>query len=81
MQKWRNWEAAGKADRLLALKREPVIAPLAVQPKVGVQLVDEAALELGWDVALSTNSSNATVNGRKPPLCFLASGDAQSAGS
>jgi putative transposase len=47
MQKWRNWEAAGKADWLLALKRESVIAPLAVQPKVGVQLVDEAALELG----------------------------------
>jgi putative transposase len=47
MQKWRSWEAAGKADWLLALKRESVIAPLAVQPKVGVQLVDEAALELG----------------------------------
>jgi putative transposase len=47
MQKWRNWEAAGKADWLLALKRESVIAPLAVQQKVGVQLVDEAALELG----------------------------------
>ena len=47
MQKWPNWEAAGKADWLLALKRESVIAPLAVQPKVGVQLVDEAALELG----------------------------------
>jgi putative transposase len=47
MQKWRNWEAAGKADWLLALKRESVIAPLAVQPKVGVQLVDEAALVLG----------------------------------
>ncbi|MGC1299016.1 MAG: Mu transposase C-terminal domain-containing protein [Alloacidobacterium sp.] len=47
MQKWRNWEAAGKADWLLALKRESVIAPLAVQPKVGVQVVDEAALELG----------------------------------
>lgn len=47
MQKWRNWEAAGKADWLLALKRESVIAPLAVQPRVGVQVVDEAALELG----------------------------------
>jgi putative transposase len=47
MQKWRNWEAAGKADWLLALKRESVLAPLAVQPKVGVQVVDEAALELG----------------------------------
>jgi len=47
MQKWRNWEVAGKADWLLALKRESVLAPLAVQPKVGVQVVDEAALELG----------------------------------
>ena len=47
MQKWRNWEAAGKADWLLALKRESVIGPLAVQSKLGVQRVDEAALELG----------------------------------
>jgi putative transposase len=47
MQKWPNWEAAGKADWLLALKRESVIAPLSVQPRVGVQLIDKAALELG----------------------------------
>ena len=47
MQKWRNWEAAGEADWLLALKRESVIGPLAVQSKLGVQRVDEAALELG----------------------------------
>jgi hypothetical protein len=47
MQKWRNWEAAGGADWLLALKRESVIAPLAAQSKVGVQRVDEAALHLG----------------------------------
>ena len=43
MQKWRNWEA----DWLPALKRESVIGPLAVQSKLGVQRVDEAALELG----------------------------------
>lgn len=47
MQKWRNWEAAGEADWLLALKRESVIAPLAAQSKVGVRRVDEAALQLG----------------------------------
>jgi hypothetical protein len=47
MQKWRNWEAAGGADWLLALKRESVMSPLAVQSKLGVQRVDEAALELG----------------------------------
>jgi putative transposase len=47
MQKWRNWEAAGEADWLLALKRESVIGPLAAQAKLGVQRVDEAALELG----------------------------------
>ncbi|WP_035356603.1 helix-turn-helix domain-containing protein [Edaphobacter aggregans] len=47
MQKWRNWEAEGKADWLLALKRESVIGPLAVQSKLGVQRVDEAAVEFG----------------------------------
>lgn len=47
MQKWRNWEAAGEADWLLALKRESVIGPMAAQAKLGVQRVDEAALELG----------------------------------
>ena len=47
MQKWRNWEAAGEADWLLALKRESVIAPLAAQSRVGVRRVDEAALQLG----------------------------------
>src|SRR5260370_17150784 len=47
MQKWRNWEAAGEAVWVLALKRESVIGPLAVQSKLGVQRVDEAALELG----------------------------------
>jgi putative transposase len=47
MQKWRNWEAAGEADWLLALKRESVIAPLAARSKVGVRRVDEAALQLG----------------------------------
>jgi hypothetical protein len=47
MQKWRNWEAAGEADWLLALKRESVIGPLAAQAKLGVRRVEEAALELG----------------------------------
>ena len=47
MQKWRNWEAAGEADWLLALKRESVIGPLAAQAKLGLQRVDEAALGLG----------------------------------
>jgi putative transposase len=47
MQKWRNWEAAGEADWLLALKRESVIGPLAAQPKLGLDRVDEAALALG----------------------------------
>ena len=47
MQKRRHWEAAGKSEWLLALKRESVIAPLALQPRVGVQLVDKAAHELG----------------------------------
>jgi hypothetical protein len=35
MQKGRNWEAAGEADWLLALKRESVIGTLAAQPKLG----------------------------------------------
>jgi putative transposase len=47
VQKWRNWEAAGEADWLLALKRESVIGPLASQSRPGVQRVEEAALELG----------------------------------
>jgi putative transposase len=47
MQKWRNWEAAGEADWLLALKRELVIGPLAAQAKLGLERVDEAALALG----------------------------------
>lgn len=47
MQKWRNWEAAGEVDWLLALKRESVIGPLASQSRPGVQRVEEAALELG----------------------------------
>ena len=44
MQKWRNWEAAGEADWLLALKRESVIGPLAVEARLGLERVDEAAL-------------------------------------
>jgi putative transposase len=47
MQKWRNWEAAPEAERLLALRRESVIAPLAAQSKVGLRRVNEAALQLG----------------------------------
>jgi hypothetical protein len=47
MQRLRNWEAAGEADWLLALKRESVIGSLAAQAKLGVQRVDDATLELG----------------------------------
>ena len=76
MQKWRNWEAAGKADWLLALKRESVIAPLAVQSKVGVQLVDEAALELGLGRSVIYELLKRYRQRSQTPLCFLASGDA-----
>jgi hypothetical protein len=41
MQKWRNWEAAGEADELLALKRASLIGTLAAQAKLGVQRVDD----------------------------------------
>jgi putative transposase len=47
MQKWRNLEAAGEADWLVALKRESVIGPLAAQSRPGAQRVGEAARELG----------------------------------
>ena len=39
--------SCGEADWLLALKRESVIGPLASRSRPGVQLVEEAALELG----------------------------------
>jgi hypothetical protein len=66
VQKWRNWEAAGEADWLLALKRESVIGPLASQSRPGVQRVEEAPWSSGWDAASSTISSSATGCGRKP---------------
>ena len=47
MQKWPKWEAAEEADWLVALKRESVIGPLALQSRPGAQRVEEAALELG----------------------------------
>ena len=47
MQKWRNWEAAGQADWLMALKREAVIGPLAAQSRPGAERVGVAARELG----------------------------------
>jgi putative transposase len=47
MQKWRNLEAAGESDWLVALKRESVIGPLAAQSRPGAQRVGEAARELG----------------------------------
>jgi putative transposase len=47
MQKWRNWEAAGEADWLVALKRESVIGPLAAESRPGAHRVEEAARELG----------------------------------
>ncbi len=55
MQKWRNWEAAGEAGWLLALKRESVIGPMAAQAKLGVQRVDEESVQscgvglVSWD--------------------------------
>jgi putative transposase len=46
-KKWRNLEAAGESDWLVALKRESVIGPLAAQSRPGAQRVGEAARELG----------------------------------
>jgi len=47
VQKWRQWEAAGEADWNLALQRESVIGPLAAQTRLGVECVEQAALQLG----------------------------------
>jgi putative transposase len=47
MQKSPNWEAAGEADWLAALKRESMISPLAAQSRPAVQRVEDAARELG----------------------------------
>ena len=64
MQKWRNWEAAGEADWLLALKRQSVTAQLAARSKVGVRRVDEAALQVGLGRSvLSPICSSATGSG------------------
>lgn len=40
-------EAAEESEWLVALKRESVLSPLAVQSRPGAQRVEEAALELG----------------------------------
>ena len=47
MQMWHPWETAGEAAWGVALRREAVVRPLAEQPRLSVERVAEAALQLG----------------------------------
>jgi putative transposase len=47
MQKWRQWETASKADWGLALERESVVRPLAEEPKLTKERLQQAMLQLG----------------------------------
>ena len=47
MQVWHKWEVAGEAAWGVALRWEAVIRPLAEQPRLSVERVAEAALQLG----------------------------------
>jgi hypothetical protein len=77
VQQWRQWEAAGGADRNLALQRESVIGPLAAQTRLGMECVEQAALQLGLGRSVLYDLLQRYRQRPQLPLYFLASADAR----